>query len=252
MIVAVVQARISSTRFPGKVMKKISNKPLIGYLLERLRYSKRIDKIIIATSIDKKNDSMCDYLKTNGFDVFRGSEEDVLGRFYYATKIYKPEGIMRITADCPLIDPEICDKVIELYLEEKADHVYLAPSFAEGLDCEIFSFSALKVAYNNAKTKSEREHVSLYFKNNPKSFKRITVENKTDDKRYRFTVDNPEDFEVVKAIINSLYRKGTPPFKAWEIKQFLDKHPEIFRKNAHITRNEGLIKSLRNDEEMAP
>lgn len=250
MILAIVQARMFSTRLPGKVMKEVLGKPLIGYLLERLACSIRIDRIIVATSAKKGNDEMCKYIKSKGLDVYRGSEDDVLGRFYHTAAKHNPKSIVRITGDCPLIDPEICDQVINIYLKEKADYVYLGPTFAEGLDCEIFSFPALKVAYKNAKMKSEREHVTLYFHNHPELFNIIAVKNETDDSKYRFTVDEPKDFEVIKAIIEALYKRNSVPFHFKEIKQFLDDHPDIFQKNAYIIRNEGLLKSLRADKEV--
>ncbi len=247
MILAIVQARMSSTRLPGKVMKKVLGKPLIGYLLERLTYSKRIDRIIVATSLKKENDEMCNYIKSKGFGLYRGTENDVLGRFYRATVKYNPKSIVRITGDCPLIDSEICDQLIDVYLKEKADYAHSGPTFAEGLDCEIFSFEALKLAYKNAKMQSEREHVTRYFHNYPELFNIIAIRNETDDSKYRFTVDEPEDFEVVRPIIEALYKENLPPFNFREVKQFLDSHLNIFQKNAHIIRNAGLLKSLRTD-----
>ncbi len=230
MILAIVQARMTSARLPGKVMKQVLGKPLIAYLLERLKFARRIDKIIVASSQHKSNDEMCKYIKSKGFGIYRGSENDVLERFYRAAAKYNPKDILRITGDCPLIDPEICDRLIDVYLKEKADHVCLSPRFAEGLDCEIFSFRALEIAYRNARMQSEREHVSLYIHNHPELFRKNIIENKADDSKYRFTVDRPEDFEVVKAIIENLYGENLSSFSFKEIKQFLDRHPDIFQK----------------------
>lgn len=250
MILAIIQARVSSTRLPGKVMKEILGKPLIGYLLDRLNHSKKINKITVATSTDKSNDNLCWYVESIGFEVYRGSEDDVLSRFYEAALKYKPEFILRITGDCPLIDPEICDRLIDAYLKEKADYMHLDSTFAEGLDCEIFSFSALETAHKNAKLKSEREHVTRYFHNHPGRFNKIILKNESDDSRYRITADEPQDFEVLEVIIKALNRHGSVLSSFKEIKVFLNNHPEIMKINSHIIRNEGLIKSLKNDSEV--
>jgi spore coat polysaccharide biosynthesis protein SpsF (cytidylyltransferase family) len=250
MIVAIVQARMGSSRCEGKVMKKVLGKPLIGYLLGRLKFSKYIDRVVLATSVDKRNDLMCEYVHSLGFDVFRGDEDDVLNRYYQAAVLYKADDVVRITGDCPLIDIEICDKLFRVYLREKVDYAHLSQRFAEGLDCEIFSFRCLETAWKNAKMKSEREHVTLYLNNNLDRFNKKIIDNDTDDSKYRITVDEPEDFEVVKAVIEALYKEGTEPFSSQEVKRFLDNNPQIYEKNAHITRNEGLIISLQNDKVM--
>lgn len=246
MILAIIQARMASHRLPGKVMKKVLNKPLIQYLLERLSQSGRIDKIILATSINKENDPLDAFVSSLGFDLFRGSEDNVLDRFYNAAKRYCPEAIVRVTGDCPLIDARICDKLIGFYEKEEADHAHLSQNFAEGLDCEIFSFKALETAYKNAKLKSEREHVAPYIMNHPEIFSLKTLINDNDDSSYRITVDNEEDLSLVKAIIehfNGDLSVGWP-----EIKGFLNSHPDIRAMNAHIERNEGYRKSLEQDK----
>lgn len=250
MIAVIIQARMGSSRLPGKVMQKVLNRPLIGYLLERLSFSKLIQKIMIATSIDPKNDEMAEYVRSLGFQVYRGKEEDVLDRYYQAAALVQADHIVRITADCPLIDPGLCDQLIELYLKEKPDYAHLSPRFSEGLDCEVFSFKALEAAWTKAKLKSEREHVTLYLNNHLTDFHKIVMDNVGDDSSYRITVDEPEDFEVVKAVFESLYSQGEPPFLFDRIKCFLDQHPELLSKNAHIVRNEGLIVSLKKDHQV--
>ncbi|MFH1310753.1 MAG: glycosyltransferase family protein [Candidatus Omnitrophota bacterium] len=248
MILAIVQARMASTRLPGKVMKEVLNKPLIQYLLERLSLSTRIDKIILATSLNKENDLLSAFVDKLGFNVFRGSENDVLDRFYLAAKEYCPKSIVRVTGDCPLIDAGICDDLINFYEKENADHAHLSLDFAEGLDCEIFSFSALEMSCQNAKLKSEREHVTPYIKNHPEIFKLKFLNNKRDDSFYRITVDNEEDFDVVKAIMEHFSKN---PAVRWpEIKDFLNLHHDIMAINSHIERNEGFRISLEQDEEV--
>lgn len=247
MIAAIIQTRMTSRRLPGKIMKRVMGKRLLDYLLERLDFCHCIDKIILATTVNKEDDVIADYAGEKGVSYYRGSEHDVLSRFYECAKEFDIHHIVRVTSDCPLIDPEICDRLIKIYLKEKVDYAHLSPMFAEGLDCEVFSFSALEVVHKNAKLKSEREHVTLYMNNNIELFKKIVIENKADDSKYRFTVDEPEDFEVVKAIIEALYKEGSKPFNSNEIKHYLDNHIEIFKKNSHIIRNEGLLISLERD-----
>lgn len=248
MIAAIVQARMTSTRLPGKVMKVVNGRPLISYLVERLRFCNRLDKIILSTTINKEDDSIVLFAKKEeSLSIYRGLEYDVLDRYYQTAKKFKIDHIMRITSDCPLIDPQICDHIIDVYLSSGVDFVHTGATFAEGVDCEVLSFKTLEKAWNEASLKSEREHVTLYLHNHPEIFEKITLINETNDSKYRFTVDEPEDFEVVKAIIEALYRKGAAPFKTKEIITFLDEHPDIFKLNAHIIRNAGLLKSLNED-----
>ncbi|MBT4512406.1 MAG: glycosyltransferase family protein [Chloroflexi bacterium] len=247
MIAAIIQARMTSNRLPGKVMKQVMGKPLLGYLVERLRACSHLDNVIIATTVNAEDDVIANYANQEKMLVCRGSEHDVLSRYYESAKEFGVDHIARITSDCPLSDPAIVDRTIKTYLEGKYDYVHLAPSFAEGLDTEIFSLAALEIAHGKARLRSEREHVTLYFYNNPGAFRKLVIENETDDGHYRITVDEPEDFEVVKAVIEALYEKDSIPFSFGTIKSFLDDHPEILRKNSHIIRNEGLQISLIND-----
>lgn len=243
----IIQARMASTRLPGKVMQKVLGKPLLEHMIERIQYAKNVGDIIVATSNAQTNDEMCSYLQTLNINIFRGSEDDVLDRFYQAAKKYSFEHIVRLTADCPLIDPVHLDKVIQTFFDRRADYIYPSQECAEGMDVEVFTFAALKKAYNKASLRSEREHVTQYFHNNSGSFKIIRFENDTDDSKYRVTIDEKEDFQVVKRIIEELYSFESEPFGIQEIKKFLDNHPDVFNLNCHIIRNEGLIKSLQED-----
>lgn len=247
-VTAIIQARMTSTRLPGKVLMEVMSRPLLSYQIERLRFSNRIDEIIIATTTNKEDDRIAGLSQKEELKVYRGSEDDVLDRYYQTAKKYKTGNILRITADCPLIDPNICDRIINVYLNSGADYVHTGESFAEGLDCGIISFRALSTAWHEAKLKSEREHVTLYIKNHPEKFDNITVENETDDRNYRITVDEQKDFIVVKAIFEDLYKETKSSFTVREIKSFLDNNPEIYTLNANIIRNEGLLKSLLEDK----
>jgi len=226
---------------------EVMGRPLLSYQIEQLRFSKRIDEIIIATTANKDDDLIAEFSAKAGVKVFRGSENDVLDRFFQAAKKYNAEHIMRLTADCPLIQPDICDKIASLYFELGCDYVKTGQTFAEGLDCEIFSFNALERAWKDAQLKSEREHATLYFNNQPELFKIKTAENKTDDSRYRITVDVVEDYVVVKAIIKDLYNGNDDYIRIEEIKAFLESNPKVFAVNKCVTRNEGLLKSLDED-----
>lgn len=252
MIAAIVQARMTSTRLPGKVLLKVMGRPLLSYQIERLRRINNIDNIIIATTTNRDDDPIVELCNSESVFYFRGSENDVLDRYYQAAKKFGVNDIMRITADCPLIDPEICSRVVNVYLESGVEYVNTGMAFAEGVDCELMSFRYLEKAFKEAGLKSEKEHVTLYMHNHPDLFMKITLANKSDDSKYRFTVDEKVDFLVVKEIIENLYKTDNPPFTTDEIKRFLDEHPETFKMNENIIRNEGLIKSLQKDSLLLP
>ncbi len=248
MIGAIVQARMTSSRLPGKVLMAVRGKTMIEYLFAQLQRIQKLDKIILATTINSEDDPLVEYAEKHQIAYFRGSEHDVLERYYKAATEYNLQHILRITGDCPLLDPAICDQIIDLYLKEKADVVGTGLTFAEGEDCEIFSLSAIIEAHQKAKLKSEREHVSLFLYNRKDHYKVIEVQNETDDSQYRFTLDEPEDFQVIEAIINGISLKPSEIFTVEKVKSFLDLHPEIFRLNTSIVRNEGLLISLGKDE----
>jgi len=245
-ITAIIQARMTSTRLPGKVLMEVMGRPLLSYQLERLRVSREIDEIIVATTTNEEDDPIVMLAQKEGLASFRGSEEDVLDRYYQAANLYGVQHIMRLTADCPLIQPDICDVIAREYFDTNADYTFTGPSFAEGLSCEMIRFRALERAWKEARRKSEREHVTLYIRNHPEKFRSLTVEHDSDQSRYRITVDEREDFLVVRAILEHLYRKSHC-FTMNEIKPFLDTHPEVYSLNAHIVRNQGLLKSLQAD-----
>ena len=173
-VLAIVQARMDSTRLPGKVLKEVNGKPLIEILFQRLSRSKEIDEIILATSKNLENDRLAETVEKLGFDVFRGSENDVLDRYYQAAKPYSPKAVVRITGDCPIIDPQLVDKVISLYKESNVDYASNTdpPTYPDGLDTEVFSFAVLEAAHRQAEEPFEREHVTPFILANGQ-FKRI-------------------------------------------------------------------------------
>lgn len=242
---------MGSTRLPGKVMEVVGNVPLIGFLLSRLINSNSVDDIIVATTTNPEDDTLASYVEGLGYKVYRGSEKDVLQRYVKAAENLHPEAILRITGDCVLIDVEIIDRLVQLYNRTKADYCWVDSSFAEGLDAEIISFSALKTAHKSASLASEREHITQFIHNNPKDFVRIPLCNNTDDSSYRIVVDEPEDLLVVRQIIEHFSEKNNGEYFSFEeIRSFLDSNPAIHNLNSGIIRNEGLDRSLKNDHKV--
>jgi len=202
MIVAIIQARMGSTRLPGKVLKEVNGKSLLMYQIERVKISKLLDKIVVATSMSSKDDLISDFCKRNNIDCFRGSENNVLSRYYECAKEFQADIVVRLTADCPLSDPVVIDDVISLFQKEKVDYTAnTAPPdttrFPDGSDVEVFSIQALKRAFIECLNPHDREHVTFYFWQHDNNFKTIQMSQGVDWSKYRFTVDYPEDFEVV-------------------------------------------------------
>ncbi len=247
-VTAIIQARMTSTRLPGKVLMEVMGRPLLSYQIERLRFSKMIDKIIIATTVNKEDDPIVELAQKEGLDFYRGSEDDVLDRYYQTAKKYNAAHIMRLTADCPLIDPDICDSIADVYFESGVNYIRTGKTFAEGLDCEVIGLRTLTKAWLEAKLKFEREHVTLYIRNHPELFKTMVKENDLDDSRYRITVDEEKDFIVVKTILENLYKDEKNYFSIGGIKNFFEENSDIYQLNTGIIRNEGLLKSLQNDK----
>lgn len=236
-VVAIIQARMTSTRLPGKVLKTVLEKPLLEYQLERVSRSKLIDEIVVATTINKSDDPIIKLCHKLGVLTYRGSEEDVLSRYYEAAKQFNADVIVRLTSDCPLIDPEIIDQVIKLYITQKdvLDYVSntLIRTYPRGLDTEVFSFRALQVAYEKARLKSEREHVTAYIYKNPDKFQLKNLSYVRDLSKHRWTVDTKEDLELIKQILESLYTNNQM-FTMKDVLCLLDKNPSLFYINAHI------------------
>ncbi len=246
-----IQARCGSRRMPDKVLKEIAGKPDLQWVIERVRKSRFIDELMVITSIEKNNlplIRLCTELETR---VFVGSEEDVLDRYYQAARLFKPEYVIRITADCPLFDWRYLDMAIE-QMEESTDYLAeLTESFPDGLDIEIVKFSALKKAWETADLKSEREHVTLYIRNHPELFRIQNLECPIPGLgSKRWTLDEEEDYLFVKNIYEYFLKKGKEDFVTEDILAYLKTVPGIEKINGGIARNEGLAKSLANDEKL--
>ena len=233
-IIAIVQARMSSTRLPGKVMRLVNlDTPLIDILLYRLSQSKNINKIVLATSTNSADKVLVDHVSKLGFDVFTGSENDVLDRYYCAAKKYSADIVVRITGDCPLVDPNLVDSIIDMYKSISVDYVSntITPTYPDGLDVEVFSFLSLESAWNVATSKSDREHVTPYIKKSGK----YTTENFYNDKDYtfeRWTVDEMDDYEVIRSIFSIM--NPCVDFSWKEVLSLKSKHKSIFSKNKDL------------------
>jgi spore coat polysaccharide biosynthesis protein SpsF len=250
MILAILQARMSSTRLPGKVLKILQGKPMISHQIDRILKSKKIDKLIIATSNEKSDDSLETIAKNSNVDYFRGSLKNVLTRFYNAAFQCQPKHIVRLTGDCPLSDPEIIDQVISFYLSGNYDYVSnsVEATFPDGLDVEIFSFQSLQEAFNEAQLPSQREHVTPFINSQPDRYQLGCFKQSIDLSHLRWTVDEPEDFEFVSEVFKSLYPKN-PDFGMHDILNLIENNPEIASINKQFKRNEGLQKSLDEDQQ---
>jgi spore coat polysaccharide biosynthesis protein SpsF len=257
-VVAVIQARMGSTRLPQKVLTDIVGKPMLWHVINRLKKAKFIDEIIVATSEKEEDELIINLAQENGVKGFAGSEEDVLDRYFQAAKNYKADVIVRITADCPLIDPDVVDKVIKYFLENDYDYVSNTddmggrkarkPTYPDGLDTEVFSFAVLERTWKEAKMLSEREHVTSYIWKHPKIFKISSIKCDENLSNMRWTVDRKEDLMFVRAVYKKLYRTDTI-FNMNDILSLLKTHPELMNINRGITRNEGYRKSLEKDKE---
>ncbi len=254
MIYAIIQARMGSTRLPGKVMMDLCGHPVIEHVVNRLNRSNFIDKIIIATSFDLNNQPIIDFCKKNEIDYFVGSEDDVLDRYYQTAidnNINKEDILIRITSDCPLIDPFVVDKVIEEHISSKNDYTtnVIECTYPDGLDCEVFNFNVLKEAWINANLSSQREHVTLYIRDNPDKFKLGNVKNNKDLSSLRWTLDEKEDFIFINEVYKNLFDNDSF-FTMDDIVHLLNEKPELLDINSKFNRNEGLIKSLKEDVDL--
>lgn len=237
---AIIQARMGSTRLPNKVMRTINGTPMIELLIGRLSRSGKVDKIILATSDDPRNNPLAEHVRALGYDVYQGSENDVLDRYYQAAMAYQPDTVVRITGDCPLIDPELVDRAITAFEEQGVDYLsnVSPPTYPDGLDTEVFSFRALEQAARQAVETVEREHVTPFIRESG-LFKTGSVKHEQDFSQERWTVDEAADFEVVEAIFSHFQPRTD--FNWLEVMELRQSRPSIFQPNLHLIRNEGAV-----------
>ena len=248
-VTAIIQARMTSSRLPGKVLKEILGRPLISFMLERVQNSQYINKIVVATTTNPQDDPVAKQSEKLGAAVFRGSEHNVLNRFYLAAKKYNADPIIRLTADCPLLDPELIDSLAVFFSDGQYDYASncLEPTLPDGLDAEIFTFKALETSFQKAFLPSQLEHVTPFIRENTDRFKIGSWRYHHDLSYHRWTVDEPEDLEFVRRVYEILYPIKTD-FSIKDILALLQRHPELVEINKRFKRNEGLKRSFEKDK----
>ena len=237
-VLVIVQARMGSSRLPGKVMLPVNGIPLIGVLLSRLSMAKKVDKIIVATSNDSQNDKLVDYLDSIGYDTIRGHETDVLSRYTAAIRQYKPEVVVRVTGDCPLIDPQIVDDVITAFFERGADYASNTnpPTFPDGLDVEVMTANSLLASEAESDSLYDHEHVTPYVRSSDQ-FSKVNVEAEHDYSADRWTVDEHADYQVVRSIFDHFH--PSIDFTWWDVVELKSSQPALFAINSTLERNQG-------------
>jgi spore coat polysaccharide biosynthesis protein SpsF len=250
MTAAIVQARMSSTRLPGKVMKPLLGRPMLARQIERVRRAPCIDQLVLATSTCSDDDPIAALAGELRVTCYRGSLGDVLDRYYRAARTAGADTIIRLTGDCPLADPELIEQVHRFFKENRFDYASNAriPTYPDGLDVEVFSFEALEAAWREATLPSQREHVTFYIIDQPARFSVGDFGEATELSSLRWTVDSPEDFELVKRVYEELYPVD-PGFTTGDILALLEREPGLRTLNAGQRRNSGWQSAFRKDRE---
>ena len=241
---AIIQARMGSIRLPEKVMKDLIGLPMISHVVQRVNRAHLIDEVVVAIPETKQNDCLKELCEYNNWNVFRGSEDDVLDRYYHASLAYHADIIVRITADCPLIDPELIDKVIYEFNNANVVPDYMSNciplrTYPRGLDTEVISFAALEKSWCEDTNPAFREHVTQYILHNPKMFVIAGSTDKKDNSSLRWTVDTPEDLTLITKIYNYF---GNNLFSWRDVLKLVKDHPELTTINAHIKQKEILCR----------
>lgn len=248
-IAAIIQARYGSSRLPGKILMDLYGKPVLQRVIERVRRSKYIDEAFVVTSIGRENLPVLRLCADLGVRVFAGAEDDVLDRYYQLAKLIKPDYVVRVTADCPCFDWEFLDRAISAM---SLDTDYLADfdeTLPDGLDLEIVRFEALKRSWHEAQMVSEREHVTQYIRKHPEAFRLQNFRSPIEGiGRLRWTLDEAEDFTLIQSIYGHFIAEGREDFLTGDILGYLRENPKLSQINARYARNEGLVKSIREDK----
>lgn len=248
-IFALIQARTGARRLANKVLLDLCGKTVLEHVIDRVSRARTIDEAVVVTTVRKEDLKIVELVSRKGTRTLCGSEDDVLDRYYQAARLLNAQHIVRITADCPVIDADVIDQVVNYYFKSKADYCSntITQTFPDGLDVEVFSFDALAKAWKNARLSSEREHVTPYIRNNARLFKVVSIEHPVNLGVHRWTLDEKKDYEFLSELFNGLYRKNAY-FGMSDILKFLEKNPGLKSINTQITRNEGYARSLRNDK----
>jgi spore coat polysaccharide biosynthesis protein SpsF len=235
-VVCITQARVNSTRLPGKVLMPVAGKPMLRWHLDRLKRARRIDHIVVATTEEPAADAIVEIARQAGVMAFRGSEQDVLARFAGAAAFAGAATVVRVTSDCPVIDPALIDRVIALY-ERAGEECHYASldvgTFPRGLDCEVFSRQALDEAHREAVAQEDREHVTVFVRRHVERYAARFLSTAPSDQTYRWTVDTPEDFDLVRRIIENFAPAGID-FAWTDIAALMREHPEWAAINAGV------------------
>jgi spore coat polysaccharide biosynthesis protein SpsF len=257
-ITVIIQARMNSTRFPGKALKKINEKPMLSYVINQVSASKFVDDIIICTTTSSNDSPIVKFCKNNSIKYFQGSDEDVLDRFYQTAKKFHCDPIVRISSDCPLVDPDVIDEIISKFLSDSYDYVSnniekksdtwinSLCNFPQGMVVEICSFKSLKKTWLEAKSLTEREHVFPYIQFNSKKFKISTIHYKKNLSYIRCTVDYIQDLDFLNKLIQKL-PNDKKIIKIPDIESTIKKYPYLTKINDFIEFDEGFKKSLSNE-----
>jgi len=242
-ISAIIQARVASTRLYNKIFAPLSGKPLIWHVVNRLGWSKTITRTIVATTTNPVDDALEKWCRESSVDFFRGSEEDVLSRYYGAAKKTGADVIVRITSDDPFKDPQIIDAVVDMFKKNRLDFAYnnKPPTFPEGLDVEVFSMAALEKAHAETRDIFEREHVTQYFYRNSSMFRQMNLANKTDLSHLRWTIDTAKDLGMARAVYDKLYKEGGI-FLMDDVLKLIERYPEIAAINMDVKRSAMYVK----------
>ncbi len=234
-VVAIIQARVGSTRLPGKVLKKLVGQPMLVRVINRTRRAKTLDAVVVATTRQPVDDAIVRLCEERGWPFFRGSEEDLLDRYYQAALAFEADVVVRITSDCPLIEPEIIDRVVNEFLSSYPEVEYVSNSlertFPRGLDGEVMSFDALEKAWQEDNNPAWREHVTPYLRRHPEKFKIRNVANDVDYSHMRWTVDTIEDLTFIRKIYNHFH---SDEFSWKDVILLLERNPEWLEINRHV------------------
>lgn len=246
-ISVMIQARTGSSRLPGKVLSEIENKPMIWHVINRVKKIKSVQQIALITTKEKSDKVLLDIAENEGIIGFTGDTKDVLNRYYQCAQKISADPIIRITSDCPVIDPYLIEEMLQFFLKNDFDYVSnIHPAtYPDGLDAEIFSFQTLEKTALSAKLNSEREHVTPYIEKHPELFKIYNFENNTDLSQIRLTVDQKEDLKLIQKIYSLMSPKND--FRLNEILDLISKNPKLLKINSKYKRNEGYLKSLKED-----
>lgn len=248
-VMALIQARTGARRLANKVLLDLCGKTVLEHVVSRVRRAKTVDEAVVVTTVRKEDLKIVELMSGQGIRVLCGSEDDVLDRYYQAARLLNAQHVVRITADCPVMDPQVIDRVVECYFKNKADYCSnaLTQTFPDGLDVEVFSFEALAKAWKNAKLTSQREHVTPYIRNNKRLFKVVSMDHPSNLGAHRWTLDEQKDYMFLKKIFDGLYSQN-PNFGMQDVLKFLEKNPKLTQINGRITRNEGYARSLEDDK----